>query len=416
MKIAIIGTGISGLTAGYLLHKKHDVTVYEKNAFIGGHTATKDIVWDGQDYAIDTGFIVFNDWTYPNFIKLLDKLNVASQPTKMGFSVTNKSSDYEYAGENFNTLFAQRSNLLNPKHWKMLLDIVRFNKESLADFKNGKLDPHETLGHYLERNRYSDAFKENYLLPMGAAIWSSSLVGMLDFPALFFVRFFSNHGLLSVTNRPTWRVIKGGSRSYITPLTEGFSDSIVTSANIDSVRRTEQGVEILRNGEVELFDQVIFACHSDEALSLLQDPSQKETGCLSAIGYRENNVVLHVDQKMLPKRKKAWSSWNYLLGHDRNGLPILTYNMNILQGVDAPVQFCVTLNDNASIQKDFILGQYQYAHPVFTAEAINAQARWADINGVNNTWFCGAYWFNGFHEDGVKSALRVAEHLGGETL
>ncbi len=416
MKIAIVGAGISGLTAGYLLHKKHEVTVYEKEATIGGHTATKDVVWDAQTYAIDTGFIVFNDWTYPHFIKLLERLNVASQPTKMGFSVTNRLSDYEYAGENFNTLFAQRTNVFNPKHWKMLLDIVRFNKESLADFKNGKLGASESLGSYLERNRYSESFKENYLLPMGAAIWSSSLVGMLDFPVLFFVRFFSNHGLLSVTNRPTWRVIKGGSRSYIEPLTQGFSDSIVTSANIDSVRRTEQGVEIVRNGEIELFDQVIFACHSDQALSLLKDPSQEEAACLGAIDYRENNVVLHVDQKMLPKRKRAWSSWNYLLGHDRNGLPILTYNMNILQGVEAPVQFCVTLNDNASIQEDLILGQYQYSHPVFTADAINAQEQWADINGVNNTWFCGAYWFNGFHEDGVKSALRVSEHLGGEVL
>lgn len=416
MKIAIIGAGVSGLTTAYLLNNKHDITVFEKQTEIGGHTATKDVEWQGQSYAIDTGFIVFNDWTYPNFIKLLKKLGVESQPTAMGFSVTKTSMDYEYAGENLNTLFAQRSNIFNLSHWKMLRDIVRFNRESIADFEAKKLDPNESLGHYLARKGFGQSFIENYLLPMGAAIWSSSLVGMLDFSALFFVRFFRNHGLLSVSHRPTWHVIKGGSRSYLEPLIEGFKGDIVVDANIDFVARSHGGVEISRNGVVEIYDEVIFACHSDEALGLLKDPSAAEIECLKTISYRENSVVLHVDRNFLPKRKLAWSSWNYLLGEDKDTLPVLTYNMNILQGIQAPVEFCVTLNAQNTIDKKLILGEYTYSHPVFTGEAIKAQGMWQDINGVNKTWFCGAYWFNGFHEDGVKSALRVADSLQGDKL
>ena len=416
MKIAIIGSGISGLTAGHLLYKHHDITVFEKNNRLGGHTATKTVNHEGVEYAIDTGFIVYNDWTYPNFIKLLERLNVKTQATNMGFSVSDPESNYEYAGENLNTLFCQRSNLLSPRHWRVIRDILRFNKSAVADYKAGTLSAEDTLGNYLAAGSYSDDFRDFYLLPMGAAIWSSSLGDMLDFPLLFFVRFCHNHGLLSVNDRPTWRVVQGGSASYIAPLTQGFEGCIRLSSNIKKISRTARGVEVLINDEVEVFDNVVFACHSDEALALLGDASADESALLNQIEYRDNSVILHTDAKLLPKRKLAWSSWNYLLGGDKSSPPVLTYSMNILQGIKAPVEFCVTLNAREKIDSDKILGEYSYAHPVFTQAAITAQGDWASINGVNKTWFCGAYWFNGFHEDGVKSALRVAEHLGGDSL
>ncbi len=416
MKIAVIGAGISGLTASYLLHKKHDITLFEKADRLGGHTATKTVKIDGESYAIDTGFIVYNDWTYPLFIKLLDRLQVATQPTAMGFSVSYKNGQYEYAGENLNTLFCQRRNIFSLKHWKMIKDILRFNKESVAEYKAGLLDSTETLGQYLIRKGYSGAFRDFYLLPMGAAIWSSTLGGMLDFPLVFFVRFCDNHGLLSVNNRPIWRVIRGGSQAYLTPLSEGFKDAIVLSANITQVLRKSDAVHIEVNGQWQSFDEVIFACHSDEALQLLSDKTEQERSLLSAISYRNNHVTLHTDTRLLPKRRLAWSSWNYLLNDNTDSLPVLSYSMNILQNIKAPVEFCVTLNAQEKINPVCVLGEYDYAHPVFTQASFAAQNQWASINGVNKTWFCGAYWFNGFHEDGVKSACRVAEHLGGDTL
>ncbi len=415
-KIAIIGTGVSGLTAAYLLHKHHDITVFEKASRLGGHTATKNVEVHNHHYAIDTGFIVYNDWTYPNFIRLLEQLGVETQATAMGFSVSDSATGYEYAGENLNTLFCQRRNFFSVKHWLMIRDILRFNKEAVRDFKAGDIDATQTLGQYLALHGYSDAFRDFYLLPMGAAIWSSSLGEMLDFPLLFFVRFCHNHGLLSVNERPTWRVIKGGSHAYIPKITQGYKERIRLDSQITQVSRTLKGVELTVNGQLEHFDEVIFACHSDEALAMLSDASAKEQEVLGAIHYRPNSVVLHTDQRLLPKCKLAWSSWNYQLGGDAQKPPVLTYSMNILQRITAPVEFCVTLNAREKIDKSTILGEYEYAHPVFTQEAIAAQARWGAINGVNNTWFCGAYWFNGFHEDGVKSAARVAQFLGGDTL
>lgn len=416
-KIAIIGSGVSGLTCAYLLHKHHDITVFEKADRLGGHTATKKINVEDKTYAIDTGFIVYNDWTYPNFIRLLERLGVETQATAMGFSVSHAASNYEYAGENINTLFCQRRNFFSLKHWLMIKDILRFNKEAVADFKADKIDPAETLGQYLVRNKYSKPFRDFYLLPMGAAIWSSSLGEMLDFQLLFFVRFCHNHGLLSVNERPTWRVIKGGSHAYIPKITQGFEDAIRLKSNIQQVVRTPKGVEITLNGVVELYDEVVFACHSDEALALLADhATTQERAVLGAIGYRANSVILHTDQTLLPRKKLAWSSWNYLLDDDTRKPPVLTYSMNILQNIEAPVEFCVTLNAKNKIDKSKVLGEYEYAHPVFTQKAIEAQANWGVVNGVNKTWFCGAYWFNGFHEDGVKSAARVAQFLHGDSL
>lgn len=416
MKIAIIGSGISGMTAAHFLKANHDITLFEAGDRIGGHTATKIINYEGREYAIDTGFIVYNDWTYPNFIKLLDKIGVANQPTAMGFSVSHKARNYEYAGENLNTLFCQRKNLVNVRHWQMIFDILRFNKESVRDFEKGAINQTQTLGEYLKVQRYSDAFVHYYLLPMGAAIWSSSVSEMYDFPLYFFVRFCRNHGLLSVNDRPQWRVIEGGSQAYIKPLLGECYDKVELNSKIQSITRQDHKVSITVDGQMREFDHVILACHSDQALALLGDASTKEQEVLGAIGYRNNDVVLHTDSRLLPNSRRAVSSWNYLLDDNYSAPPVLTYHMNTLQSLAAPVDFCVTLNATDRIDPNKILGRYQYSHPVFTKEAMAAQARWLEINGPSNTWFAGAYWFNGFHEDGVKSALRVVEALGEPTF
>lgn len=410
-KIAIIGSGISGLTAAYYLHKHHDICVYEAESRLGGHTATKDINIDGRHYAIDTGFIVFNDWTYPHFIALMNELGVQSQPTEMGFSVSNPITGYEYAGTNLGTLFAQKRNLFSWDHWKMLRDILRFNKAALADLNAGNLRAEETLGQYLVRNHYSSSFIDHYLIPMGSAIWSATQETMLAFPLEFFVRFFNNHGLLNVTNRPQWRVIKGGSRSYIAPLIKGFAHNIKLNCPVTSVVREKDRVAITANTQTDYFDEVIFACHSDQALRLLGDASDEEIAILSAIPYQKNTVILHTDIGLLPRKRNTWSSWNYLLQPHNTRPPVLTYSMNILQGISSPVEFCVTLNAEDLIDPDKILGSYEYSHPVFSRASVTAQAAWPLINGVNRSWYCGAWCANGFHEDGVVSALRVVEHL-----
>lgn len=419
MKVAIIGSGISGLTTAYLLNKKHDITLFEKDSRLGGHTATMDFSINGQDYSVDTGFIVFNDRTYPNFIKLLGLLGVDYNATSMGFSVSCPQTGLEYAGNNLNTLFAQRKRLFDLSFWRMLKDIMRFNKQAQQDYANGSIVSDMTLGEYLKQNNYSDGFAHYYLVPMGAAIWSASFAAMKQFPVAFFVKFFFNHGLLDVVNRPQWRVVSGGSKAYIAPLTESFKEKIVLGAQIKRVKRLVNGVNIEFSDErVEHFDQVVFATHSDQALALLDDVSDVEQAILGDIPYQSNSVVLHFDEKMLPKNKRTWSSWNYLLKEsintegDSEQLPVLTYNMNILQGIQSDKTFCVTLNAEQDIAKEKIIGKYHYAHPQFSRKAIQAQQRWDEINGVNNTWFCGAYWANGFHEDGVVSAMRVAERFG----
>lgn len=411
-KIAIVGSGISGLTAAYYLNKQHDICLYEADSRLGGHTATKAMKVNGKDYLIDTGFIVFNDWTYPNFIKLLNELGVDSQPTDMGFSVFNPTTDYEYAGTNLATLFAQKRNLFSLSHWKMLRDIVRFNKEAIADLDAGNLEHNESLGHYLARKKYSAAFSERYLIPMGSAIWSATQGVMLDFPLEFFIRFFKNHGLLNVVNRPQWRVIKGGSSAYIAPLIKPFENKIKLNSPVLNIIRHTSKVEIITNTGSDFYDDVVIACHSDQALAMLSDATLGEQATLSAITYQKNDVVMHTDTRLLPRRKATWSSWNYLLQSNNQKPPILTYSMNILQGIKSDVEFCVTLNATDKIDPQKILGQYEYAHPVFSQAAMQAQAKWENINGVNRTWFCGAYWFNGFHEDGVNSALRVVKAIG----
>ncbi len=413
MNIAIIGSGISGLGCAHQLHKLgHDITVFEAGARIGGHTATYDVKLGARRYAIDTGFIVYNDWTYPKFIELMESLGVATKPTSMGFSVADDESGLEYSGTNLNTLFAQRSNLLSPRFLGMVRDILRFNKQSVADLDAGKLSTDETLGAYLTRNGYGDGFTRDYLLAMTSAIWSADFTDARDFPVEFFIRFFRNHGLLQVANRPQWRVIEGGSREYLAPLTADFEQHINVKHPVDKVIRTPGKPVIvrLRDGREQSFDQVVIATHSDQALAMLEQPSAQECEILGAIPYRDNDVVLHTDSKLLPRDKKTWSSWNYRLRPNSNRA-VVTYNMNILQGLNAPETFCVTLNDSDSINPSRILGRFSYAHPQFTVEGVKAQARWSEINGVNNTWFCGAYWHNGFHEDGLRSGLRVAEGI-----
>jgi predicted NAD/FAD-binding protein len=415
MKIAIVGSGIAGLTCAYLLNRQHDIQVFEASDWIGGHTHTVDVQVDGRSYAIDTGFIVFNDWTYPNFIRLLEQIGVGFKPTEMSFSVSDPASGVEYNGHDLNTLFAQRSNLLSPAFWGMLRDILRFNRQSLDDLANNRISADTTLGQYLDSNGYGRRFIEHYIVPMGSAIWSMSLADMLGFPLQFFVRFCKNHGLLSVSDRPTWQVIEGGSRSYVAPLTESFAERIHLNCPVSRVVRDQDGVTLHSAAGSERFDKVIFACHSDQALALLEQPSEQERDILGALPYANNDVVLHTDTRLLPKRKLAWASWNYRLGGPREQMAAVTYDMNILQGIDSDTTFCVSLNQTAAIDPSKILARFQYAHPQYSLAGTAAQARWEELLGAQHTYYCGAYWANGFHEDGVVSALRVARAFG-ETL
>lgn len=412
MKIAIIGSGISGLTCAYLLNRQHDITLFEASDWIGGHTHTVDVQMAGRDYAIDTGFIVFNDWTYPNFIRLLDKLGVASQPTEMSFSVHDPLTGTEYNGNNLNSLFAQRRNLVSPAFWGMLQDILRFNRESQEDLQQQRLPVTLTLGEYLHSKGYRQRFIDHYIVPMGSAIWSMSLADMLGFPLEFFVRFCKNHGLLSVTDRPQWRVISGGSRSYVAPLTASFAEQIRLNCPVHHVTRQPNGVTLYSAAGEEQFDAVVFACHSDQALRVLQAPTWTEREILGALRYADNEVVLHTDTRLLPDRRLAWASWNYRLGGPAHQPAAVTYNMNILQGIEAPSTFCVSLNQTAQIDPTQILGRFNYAHPQYSLDGVAAQSRWQELQGDRHTYYCGAYWGNGFHEDGVSSALRVAAAFG----
>ena len=411
MKIAIIGSGISGLTASYLLNKKHNITLFEKNDYLGGHTHTHDITIGEKNFSVDSGFIVYNEKTYPNFIKLLDILNVERQKTTMGFSIKSEVKNLEYAGNSIKSVFAQKRNYFRPSFLIMLIDIVRFNKKAKADlFMSSQV----TLGQYLEQNSYSKSFINHYIIPMGAAIWSTTAKLMMDMPALFFIRFFSNHGLLQIKDRPGWWVIKNGSKEYVKKLIETFQEHIRMKSEIKTIKRLAGKIIITHAGthEEETFDAVVIATHSNQALKLLADATEKEQTILGAIPYQTNSALLHTDTSILPKRKLAWSSWNYYLDQDEHKPVMLTYNMNILQRLDSDETFCVTLNCNDLIDQNKIIKELNYEHPLFTSESIKAQARKNEISGVNNTYYCGAYWRNGFHEDGVVSALDVCKNFG----
>ncbi|MEK6487394.1 FAD-dependent oxidoreductase [Klebsiella grimontii] len=413
MNIAIIGSGIAGLTCAWRLAGQHQVTLFEAASTPGGHTATVDIATPQGTWAIDTGFIVYNDRTYPRFMGLLSELGLSGQKTQMSFSVHNPQSGLEYNGHSLSSLFAQRRNLVKPAFWGLLTEIVRFNrlaKQALA----GAFDPGATLQTFLERHRFSPFFARHYILPMGAAIWSSSLQEMRRFPLALFLRFFENHGLLDIRQRPQWYVVPGGSREYVRALLAQRGDRLRLRLNapVQNVIRRQEGVTLqLASGE-QHFDQAIFACHSAQALAMLADPTSAEREILGDIGWQQNEVVLHSDPRWLPTRKRAWASWNYRLSEQDQASACVTYNMNILQGLpaDAPL-FCVTLNPPTPVDPHFVWKRMVYEHPLFNPQSWSAQMRREEINGRQRSWFCGAYWYNGFHEDGVRSALDVVNGI-----
>lgn len=411
MKIAILGAGISGLVAAYRLHLDHQITVFEAGDKPGGHTNTVRVELPGETHAIDTGFIVFNEWTYPHFIELLDELGVRSQPTQMGFSVRDDVTGLEYAGQNLNSLFAQRRNLLDPRFLRMLWDILRFNRQALR--QADRLPASMTVGEFLKAGGYSRSFAEQHLLPMGAAIWSCPLGTFSQFPIQFIVEFYRNHGLLNVVRRPVWRVIMGGSQTYVDALTAPYRDRIRLRSPVVAVRRAAAGVEVtVRGHESQRFDHVVFACHSDQALRILgPDATPLEREVLSQFPYGRNIAVLHTDTSVLPRCRRAWASWNYRLTGDPAAPASVTYNMNILQNLRSRNTFCVTLNDESRIDRSRTVGRFEYDHPIFTTERSAAQARHGELLATNGTSFCGAYWRNGFHEDGVVSALRVVNAI-----
>jgi predicted NAD/FAD-binding protein len=409
MRVAIIGTGIAGNVAAYKLRQKHDITVFEAGSYVGGHTNTVDVEEGGARLAVDTGFIVFNDRTYPNFIGLLEEIGQASQPSVMSFSVQREDSGLEYAGSSLNSLFAQRRNIVRPAFYRMIRDILRFNDATLDHVE--ELDESETIGAYLVRNDYSKEFVDQYLVPMAAAIWSAEPVAILEMPVKFLVRFFANHGLLQTTDRPIWRVIKGGSREYVRKLVAGHRDRIRLNSPVQTLRRVGDGIELhSASGGKEHFDYVFVACHSDQALSLLVDATAAERDVLGAISYQSNEAILHTDATLMPTRKRAWAAWNYHIPQDPDRHVAVTYNMNILQGLETQNEYLVTLNDGRHIDPAKIIQRIAYDHPIYSQEAVRAQSRQADIN-CDRTFYCGAYWRNGFHEDGVVSALQAVQHF-----
>jgi len=411
MKIAVVGAGISGMLSAYLLCDEHEVTVFEANDYIGGHTHTVDATLAGQTYAVDTGFIVFNEATYPNFVKLMKRLGVAWKLSNMSFSVTCQRTGLEYSPSSLNAFFAQRRNLLRPSFYRLVRDVLRFRRES-QELLAGE-DWQTTLGDYLDRNRYSRRFIDEFIVPMGAAIWSADPGEFRDVPARFFAQFFHNHGFLEVKDQPQWLTLRGGSRSYVGPLTEPYRDRVRLQCPVERVERFGDHVEVTpRGAEPERFDHVVLATHSDQALTLLADPSDAEREILGAIPYQPNDTVLHTDASLLPRLRRVWASWNYIIPREARSRVAVTYDMNILQSIPAPEELCVTLNCAEAIDPSKVLLRQLYHHPVFTPEGIAAQKRRDEISGVNRTCFCGAYWSYGFHEDGVRSALAVAAKFG----
>jgi len=410
MRIAVIGAGISGLVTAYLLSESHDIVVYEANDYIGGHTHTIDVPVNGRSYAVDTGFIVFNENTYPNFINLMMRLGVGWQPSNMSFSVQCERTGLYFCPSSLNSMFAQRRNLFRPAFYRMLTDALRFRREASELMETD--DYSITLAEYLEKKNYGPYFIDNFIIPMGEAIWSADPVQFREFPARYLVEFFNNHGVLNIHNQPQWLVIKGGSSQYIDPLTQPFRDGIRLGMPVSSVKRFEDKVEITAKGETESFDRVVLAAHSDQSLQMLTDPTDLENDILSVIPYQKNVAVLHTDATLMPKKKIAWASWNYHIPMEETGRVALTYDMSRLQSLDAPEEFCVTLNMPNAIQSRKKIESLVYHHPVYDPKSLNARRSQDDVNGQNRTYYCGAYWGYGFHEDGVNSALAVCKHFG----
>jgi predicted NAD/FAD-binding protein len=416
MRIAIVGTGIAGNGAAYGLATStpHDITVYEREPRTGGHSATVVVDYDGTDVPVDTGFIVYNEKNYPDFTALLAELGVETQASDMSFAVSARGGRFEWCGRTYdvaNGLFAQRRNLLSPGYLGMLLEVLRFNRAAIRDRQAGTMAG-LSLGEYLAQGRYSRRFRDDYLIPMGAAIWSMSASAMLRFPAESFVAFFENHHLLQ-WERPVWRTVTGGSRSYVQQITAPFRDRIRTGCPVVSVRRTGTGVAVTdAGGNTEMFDRVVMATHSDEALALLSDPTPAERELLGAIRFRDNEVWLHRDAGLMPRRRRAWSAWNVIQGDDPDADLCVTYWMNALQRIDRSKPLFVTLNPPERPAEHLTFGRFVYAHPQYDGPAIAAQRRLAEIQGADRIWYCGAWTAYGFHQDGLASGLDVAEALG----
>jgi uncharacterized protein len=409
MRIAIVGAGVSGLVAAHLLQSTHDITVFEAGTHSGGHTNTVTVETEAGVHYVDTGFIVFNDRNYPRFERLLQRLGVAWQPSTMTFSVSDERGDFEYNGASPNGLFAKRAHLVTPWFHRMVADLVRFNREARSLLAS-RDDP--SLRGWLEDRDYSRAFVERLIVPQASAVWSADPEQLWRFPARFLAEFFDNHGMLGFRDRPRWRTIRGGSRRYVEALTRPFADRIRLRTPVRAVHRHDDHVIV----DGDRFDHVVLAAHADQSLGMLADPSDRELEILGAFPYQPNEAVLHTDRSLLPRRRRAWASWNYHLLEQPAGRLTVTYHMNRLQALSADREFCVTLNRTDRIDPDRILRRISYAHPVYTAAGAAAQQRHGEISGHGRTHFCGAYWGWGFHEDGVASAVRVAERLGGERL
>ena len=410
MKIAVVGSGIAGLGAAWLLSRQHDVVLFEREQRLGGHTHTHKVAIGGREFAVDTGFIVFNNETYPLLKRMFDELRVASQPTTMSFSVQDARNGLEYNAGSLGGLFCQPRNLLAPKFLRMLREIKRFYREAHHLLEAEGAGP--TLGAYLQDQKYSPMFIEDHLIPMASALWSSSSPLIMDFPAKYLVRFMRNHRMLQVKGRPEWRTVTGGSSSYIDAMRREWKVQTRTETKVLRVLRDDERVRITTNAGEESFDHVVMACHSDHALVLLGDASELERSVLGAMPYQNNDVVLHTDARMLPTNRKAWAAWNAYVPAQQGAECTVSYCMNILQSLDAPEPLVVTLNRSADIDPAKIIARMRYRHPLYTQDSVNAQNRRAAINGLRRTWFAGAYWRYGFHEDGLRSAISVAHGLG----
>jgi uncharacterized protein len=415
VKVAVIGAGISGLVTAHLLAGRHEITVFEANPYAGGHTNTVRVDTADATHWVDTGFIVFNDRNYPRFERLLERLGVRHQNSDMSFGVSDGTGDFEYCSASPNGLFAKRAHLTTPWFHRMIADLVRFNRDARQLLARDDAGP--SLGQWLDERGYSRAFVELLLVPQAAAVWSADPRQMWSFPARFLVEFFDNHGMLGFRGRPRWRTVQGGSHRYVQALIAPWRDRLRLATPVQAVTRRADHVEVKpHGGDAERFDEVVLAAHSDQALALLTDASDREHELLGAIPYARNQAVLHTDTGLLPKRRRAWASWNYHLLAEPAAGSTVTYHMNRLQALRADREFCVTLNRSDAIDPAKVIRRIDYAHPVYTAAGQAAQARHAEISGRNRTHYCGAYWGWGFHEDGVASAVRVAERLGGDRL
>jgi len=405
MRIAVIGSGIAGLASAWLLSRKHTVTLFEANGYPGGHTHTHDIRLDGREYTVDTGFIVHNRAHYPLLSALFDELGVATQPTTMSFSVRNQSSGLEYNAATLDTLFCQRRNLLSPRFLGMIGDLMRFYREAPALLDDVSQSP--TLGEYLERGGYGAAFRDEHLVPMASALWSSPSVAVLGFPARYLVQFMANHQMLSLSGRPEWRVVSGGSRRYVDAMRARWSVQERLNTPVMTVRRHHDRVDVVTHACTDTFDEVVLACHSDQALALLADSDAAERSILGAMTYQTNDTVLHTDASVLPRSRKAWAAWNAFIPADPSDACTVSYCMNLLQGFTSPDPFIVTLNRSHAIDPRRILRRMSYEHPVYTHASVAAQMRKSEIQGRRRVWFAGAYWGWGFHEDGMRSAVEL---------